>query len=63
MHESKFSLCNLTSVRPSVSLSSVICDWLRTIKQTKNELQAESNQGFIYVNWDCESWEDPCEQD
>lgn len=63
MYESRFPRCSLTSVRTSVGLSSVICDWLRTIKPTTNKLQAESNKGFIYVNWDCESWEHPCEQD
>lgn len=47
MHESRFSLCYLTSIKPSVSLSSVIRDWLRTLKPTKNKLQAESNKGFI----------------
>lgn len=60
MHVSKSSLCSLTSVRSSVSPSSVICDWLRTIKPTKNKLQAESNKT---LTWVCESWEDPSEQD
>lgn len=60
MHVSKSSLCSLTSVRPSVSLSSVICDWLRTIKPTKNKLQPESNKT---LTWVCESWEYPSEQD
>lgn len=35
MHMSKFSLCNFMSVRLTVSLPSVICDWLRTVNQQR----------------------------
>lgn len=35
MHMSTFSLCNFKSVRPTVSLPSVISDWLRTINEQR----------------------------